>query len=190
MIKAANVDTRGVAFHSLFYRLLTPTGGNFVEFGSVPVNSVALRAITIQNTSLSPLALDLSPEHPVDYQLLLRKTDDDVLNEPELSAAASTPPSPTASAKDTAPKVNGELKERVLEAIFQQPAPAARQEPPKAPSSATSSTTSRANRDSLATQLKEGDKGKPTHVVGNSVAFKDRGLLASADYLDLAAGEF
>lgn len=204
LIKAANVDTRGVAFHSLFYRLLTPTGGNFVEFGSVPVNSMALRAITIQNTSMSPLGLDLSPTHPTDYQLLLRKPDNEVLDDEaaeSVGTAASTPPSPTAVGKDAsatsavpplAPKGNGELKERVLDAIFQQPVPTVRSadhQVPKPPSSSTSSSTSRHARSSLATQLKEGDKGKPTQVIGNSVVFKDRGLLASADYLDLAAGK-
>lgn len=194
LIKAANVDTRGVAFHSLFYRLLTPTGGNFLEFGNVPINSSGLRAITIQNTSLSPLSLDLSAAHPVDYQLFLRKAVE--LSTPALfgnpsTSTNSTPPSPTTAVVPIAPpKANGELKERVLDAIFQQNAPLIpRHDPLRPPSSTTSSGTSKAGIETLGTQLKEGDKGKPTQVHGNSVAFRDRGLLANAEYLDLATGE-
>lgn len=192
LIKAANVDTRGVAFHSLFYRLLTPTGGNFLEFGNVPINSSALRAITIQNTSLSALSLDLSTLHPADYQLFVRKTETPPSAAASIPSTTSTPPSPTgapAPAPALLPKANGELKERVLDAIFQQNAPAHSRHEPSRPPSSASSTTSKAPHDSLGTQLKEGDKGKATQTYGSSVAFRDRGLLANAEYLDLATGE-
>lgn len=193
LIKAANVDTRGVAFHSLFYRLLTPTGGNFLEFGNVPINSSALRAITIQNTSLSALSLDLSTLHPTDYQLFVRKAETPPSAvDASIPATTSTPPSPTGAAplpSAPLPKGNGELKERVLDAIFQQNVPAQPRHEPSRPPSSASSTTSKAPHDSLGTQLKEGDKGKATQAYGSSVAFRDRGLLANAEYLDLATGE-
>ncbi|KAM0755513.1 hypothetical protein T439DRAFT_320211 [Meredithblackwellia eburnea MCA 4105] len=186
LLKAANVDTRGVAFHSLFYNLLTPTGGNFVEFGSVPIHSNALRAITIKNTSLAPIVLQLSPTHPEDYQLLVRKQDSDRMR--ESSNGASAPESPKLGGPTPPPsQPNGELKERVLDAIFQAPPtrPAESAAPPTAPSS---STSSKAACEAIATQLKEGLRGKPTQQYGNTVVFKDRGLLAHAEYLDLASG--
>ncbi|KAM0791794.1 hypothetical protein ACM66B_004057 [Microbotryomycetes sp. NB124-2] len=197
LIKAANVDTRGVAFHSLFYRLLTPTGGNFVEFGNVPLNSRALRAITIDNTSASPLAIRLAASQPDDYGLYLRKSESDVAATSSPTNRTECPPSPNPKTRTDAGSRNAsssskkidELKERVLDAIFQQlpdSAATGRQEhqASRAPSSQTSTTSSTGS--GLAAQLREGEKGKPTQVTGKIVTFRDRGLLAGAEYLDLA----
>ncbi|KAK4055058.1 sphingosine N-acyltransferase lag1 [Microbotryomycetes sp. JL221] len=200
LIKAANVDTRGVAFHSLFYRLLTPTGGNFVEFGNVPLNSRALRAITIQNTSSEALAIRLAPEQPDDYTLYLRRTEPDVCADLETPMDEPLSPNPRASAKknnavsSSSTKKMGDLKERVLDAIFQQPPTSStvsasiRPDSSRVGSSQASSSTSSGGGD-LAAQLREGEKGKPTQVKGNTVSFRDRALLAGADYLDLAINQ-
>lgn len=178
-----------MSFHSLWYSLLTPTGGNFLEFGSVPVNSPALRAITIKNTSTAAIVLQLSPEHPEDYQLLVRKP---AVVEPAAGTimddqATSTSPTPVPALKVES-RSNGELKERVLDAIFQ-PALPRHTDVSAVPSAPSSTASSKAGCDFVATQLKEGLRGKPTQLYGSGVVFKDRGLLNHAEYLDLATGK-
>ncbi|SCV73370.1 BQ2448_7296 [Microbotryum intermedium] len=183
LVKASNVDTRGVAFHSLFYHLLTSTGGNFIEFGNAPINSSSLRAFTIQNTSDSNLALELAASHPEDYSLFVRKGEATPKEPTAESLVASVPSSPTNSAQNPT-TLNGSTN-------GEQPSKGASTTTvvPRAPSSNSSSGASKkAEIDSHITQLKEGDKGKATQQYGQSVGFKDRSLLADAAYLDLAAG--
>ena len=45
-VRARNVDLQRVSFHSLFYRILTTSGSNFLDFGDVniPVSYTHLRA--------------------------------------------------------------------------------------------------------------------------------------------------
>ncbi|KDE05234.1 hypothetical protein MVLG_04369 [Microbotryum lychnidis-dioicae p1A1 Lamole] len=183
LVKASNVDTRGVAFHSLFYRLLTSTGGNFIEFGNAPINSSSLRAFTIQNTSDSTLALGLAASYPDDYSLYVRRGEGMPKEPASESSLASVPSSPTNSAQNPT-ILNGSPN---CEATSK--GPSTTTVGPRAPSSNSSSGASKkAEIDSHIVQLKEGDKGKATQQYGQSVGFKDRSLLADAEYLDLAAG--
>ena len=193
LVKAVNVDTRGMAFHSRFYKLLTPTGGNFCEFGTVPVHGAAWRAITVQNTSPDALALELAAAHPEEYQLFLRKAEpvpavdgaeqgQGRITEVGAEVAPCTPPK---GATKTESVTKGELKERVLDAMMQ-PGPV-RTEPP-APSAPSSSTSLKAAQENAVNQLKEGLKAQPTLAYGSTMGFKDKSLLSAAEYLDLATG--
>ncbi|EPQ31126.1 uncharacterized protein PFL1_01315 [Pseudozyma flocculosa PF-1] len=71
-VRSVNVDKQRISFHSLFYRLLTPTGSNFVDFGDVNINSTRIRNFTIENTSGAKLALELSAAHPEDLTLYVK----------------------------------------------------------------------------------------------------------------------
>lgn len=59
-VSSNNIDEQRVTFHSLFYQIVTPTGANFLDFGQVALNSLAVRTCTIINTRNSPLLLGMS----------------------------------------------------------------------------------------------------------------------------------
>ncbi|SNX83766.1 uncharacterized protein MEPE_02474 [Melanopsichium pennsylvanicum] len=71
-VRSRNVDKQRISFHSLFYRILTPTGSNYVDFGDVNINSMRMRTFTIENVSDKKLSLELSPAHPEDVTLYIR----------------------------------------------------------------------------------------------------------------------
>ena len=52
-VRSRNVDPQRVSFHSLFYRILTPSGSNFVDFGDVNIHSPRVRSFAIENLCLS-----------------------------------------------------------------------------------------------------------------------------------------
>jgi len=71
-VRSQNVDQQRVSFHSLFYRILTPTGSNFIDFGDVNIGSTRIRSFGIENTSSAKLSLDLSAAHPEDLTLYVK----------------------------------------------------------------------------------------------------------------------
>lgn len=71
-VRSRNVDQQRISFHSLFYRILTPTGSNFIDFGDVSINLSRLRTFSIENVSASKLVLDLSVAHPEDLVLYVK----------------------------------------------------------------------------------------------------------------------
>ncbi|SPO23755.1 uncharacterized protein UTRI_03725_B [Ustilago trichophora] len=71
-VRSRNVDKQRISFHSLFYRILTPTGSNYVDFGDVNINSMRMRTFTIENISDKKLSLELSPAHPEDVTLYIK----------------------------------------------------------------------------------------------------------------------
>lgn len=71
-VRSRNVDKQRISFHSLFYRILTPTGSNYVDFGDVNINSMRMRTFTIENMSDKKLSLELSPAHPEDVTLYIK----------------------------------------------------------------------------------------------------------------------
>ncbi|TKY85422.1 hypothetical protein EX895_005584 [Sporisorium graminicola] len=71
-VRSRNVDKQRISFHSLFYRILTPTGANYVDFGDVDINSMRMRTFTIENVSDKKLSLELSPAHPEDVTLYIK----------------------------------------------------------------------------------------------------------------------
>lgn len=145
-VRSRNVDKQRISFHSLFYRILTPTGSNYVDFGDVNINSMRMRTFTIENISNKKLSLELGPAHPEDVTLYIKAPPIDASREasPKLEAKAGASKyseaqltelqgasaeaadgSATASAnagsgktKSSKPSIKGaDLKERFLETI-------------------------------------------------------------------------
>ncbi|KAJ3175580.1 hypothetical protein HDU87_006077 [Geranomyces variabilis] len=71
-VRSTNIDKNRVTFHSLFYRILTPTSSNFVDFGSVVVNSAVARTLTIANISKKRLILEIASSLPDEIKLYAR----------------------------------------------------------------------------------------------------------------------
>ncbi|OZJ05554.1 hypothetical protein BZG36_01690 [Bifiguratus adelaidae] len=63
-VRSTNIDKNRVTFHSLFYRILTATGANYLDFGSLVLNSPAIRIFTVDNISPKRLGLNLATSSP------------------------------------------------------------------------------------------------------------------------------
>jgi hypothetical protein len=74
-VRATNIDKHRVTFHSLFYRILTPTSTNFLDFGSVLLNSPAIRTFNIDNISNKSLLLDISSSLPDEIKIYTKADD-------------------------------------------------------------------------------------------------------------------
>ncbi|RKO93087.1 hypothetical protein BDK51DRAFT_24729, partial [Blyttiomyces helicus] len=68
-VRSTNIDKNRVTFHSLFYRILTPTSTNFIDFGAVVIHSPAVRTFTIDNISRKTLELDLTSSMPDEIKI-------------------------------------------------------------------------------------------------------------------------
>lgn len=90
-VRSRNVDKQRISFHSLFYRILTPSGANYVDFGDVDINSTRMRTFTIENVSDKKLSLELSPAHPEDVTLYIKAphTDAGLERSPKIEAKAA-----------------------------------------------------------------------------------------------------
>ena len=130
-VRAQNVDKQRVTFHSLFYRILTVTGANFIDFGDVNINSTRVRSFSIENTSLAPLALEVSAANQEDLALYVKNPKvctSDVTTPPRTDPRAPTRyaateipdrpgPHATEASRQSAAKKGSGLKERFLETI-------------------------------------------------------------------------
>ncbi|PWN20787.1 hypothetical protein BCV69DRAFT_283005 [Microstroma glucosiphilum] len=79
-VRSKNVDKQRISFHSLLYRILTPNGSNFLEFGDVNINSSRIRAFSIENVTNANLTLDISTAHPEDIGLYVKAMPDETAN--------------------------------------------------------------------------------------------------------------
>lgn len=113
-VRARNVDLQRVSFHSLFYRILTPSGSNFLDFGDVNIHAPCVRSFGIENLCATRLALEFSVAHPEDLQLYIKSTQQPQHGERERrpllkeqfleSIQADTPAPPTAPRKPSLEK--------------------------------------------------------------------------------------
>lgn len=71
-VQSTNIDKNRVTFHSLFYRILTATGANFLDFGSIVLNSPSLRTFTIENIRDAPLSLEITSSLPEDIAIYVK----------------------------------------------------------------------------------------------------------------------
>ncbi|KAI8577331.1 hypothetical protein K450DRAFT_252656 [Umbelopsis ramanniana AG] len=83
-VRSTNIDKNRVTFHSLFYRILTATGANFIDFGPIALNSPALRTFTIDNISNRTLKLEVTTSLPDDFVIYTRKKAKKVDVEPDV----------------------------------------------------------------------------------------------------------
>ncbi|KAI9031580.1 hypothetical protein CLU79DRAFT_830852 [Phycomyces nitens] len=72
-VQSTNIDKNRVTFHSLFYRILTATGANFLDFGSIALNTPSIRTFTIENIRDKPLTLEISSSMPDDIMVYTKK---------------------------------------------------------------------------------------------------------------------
>ena len=182
---ARNVDLQRVSFHSLFYRILTRSGSNYLDFGDVNIHSPRVRSFAIENLCDKRLALEMSVAHPEDLVLYVKAP-----------ARAHTPadaPPRDDEERAARPRAGTERKERFLETISTDATALARRE-------AHDRRTRAAKRDdahhapkhtkptNLGLALKRGHRGRVTYRYGAAVTFKDRALLHTLEPLDLASG--
>lgn len=72
-VSSTNTDKHNVTFHSLFYRILTPTGANFLDFGPIALNSPAIRTCTVANTRDASLLLGISTSSQHEIMIYTKK---------------------------------------------------------------------------------------------------------------------
>lgn len=72
-VRSTNIDKNRVTFHSLFYRILTATGANFLDFGSIVLNSPAIRTFTVENIRNARLRLEITTSMPDDLIIYTKK---------------------------------------------------------------------------------------------------------------------
>ncbi|TYJ53645.1 hypothetical protein B9479_005733 [Cryptococcus floricola] len=208
-IKSRNVDVYNLTLHSHLYRILTPSGSNFLDFSSVVINYPTVRTIHIENLSQAPLVLDLSASQPEDIGLFVREQDSIAKVRPGLMGryAVEAQDYEQTSADGSGSGGNGggkgkegkggELKERFMEELNEKSVNGkAAESKGKGKKGREKSETRGPKKEegerpvgvSVGAALKKGSRGKPVQLYGNSVVFKDRSLLQPHEYLDLASG--
>ncbi|KAI8647528.1 hypothetical protein BD408DRAFT_438991 [Parasitella parasitica] len=103
-VHSTNIDKNRVTFHSLFYRILTATGANFLDFGSIALNSPSLRTFTVENIRNKPLQLEITTSIPDDIAIYTRnknKINENATPAATASAVASSAALNAASAATT-----------------------------------------------------------------------------------------
>ncbi|UZJ55957.1 hypothetical protein CBS101457_005277 [Exobasidium rhododendri] len=96
-VRSQNVDEKKISFHSLFYRILTSQGSNYLDFGDVNINCTRLRSFSIENITKNRLAIELSASHSEDLKLFVkaktsqRKGKEEANRYAELEAADNSP---------------------------------------------------------------------------------------------------
>ncbi|OWZ69712.1 hypothetical protein AYX14_04886 [Cryptococcus neoformans] len=195
-IKSRNVDVYNLTLHSHLYRILTPSGSNFLDFGSVVINSPTIRIINIENLSRAPLVLDLSASQPEDIELFVKAEDSSAAK--ALASGKYAEEAQSSSHGGERPGGNGELKERFMEELNEKSSNAGSIKSKKGREKSGGRVKEENGEEiggrkgniaaSVATALKKGSRGKPVQLYGNSVVFKDRSLLEPHEYLDLASG--
>ena len=195
-----------LTIHSHLYRILTPSGSNFLDFGSVIINSPTIRVVQFENLTNSPLLLDLMASQPEDVELFLKAEDAPKRN---ITAPLGKYPAVTSGIIErvtSPPTAGGELKERFMETMRELSDKADKGES-KAKTKKTKekvreksdARSKAANHEEnggpsksigavMVAALKKGSRGKPVQLYGNAVVYKDRSLLEDHEYLDLAAG--
>ncbi|KAI9206366.1 uncharacterized protein BJ171DRAFT_29085 [Polychytrium aggregatum] len=75
VVRSTNIDKHRVTFHSLFYRILTPTSSNFLDFGAVVLSSPVVRYFTIDNITKQKLVLEITSSMPDEISLFTKADD-------------------------------------------------------------------------------------------------------------------
>ncbi|KAJ9080853.1 hypothetical protein DSO57_1020571 [Entomophthora muscae] len=82
-------DNNRVAFHSLFYKILTASGSNFLDLSTVVVNSPKISNFVIENISQADLVLELNTTQP--EELFFLKINQNLPEDHPLKAPAADP---------------------------------------------------------------------------------------------------
>ncbi|KAI3626708.1 hypothetical protein CBS14141_000709 [Malassezia furfur] len=176
-VRARNVDLQRVSFHSLFYRILTRTGANYLDFGDVNIHSSRVRSFAIENLCAQRLVLELSVAHPEDLVLYVKAPPRAPTRRPPPTARARRRRRPRTPARGH--RAQGALLETIstdATALARTDAHASRAPrtagAPHARDDARAAT--RPARLDLGAALKRGLRGRVTYRQGASMTFKDR----------------
>lgn len=171
-IKSRNVDVYNLTLHSHLYRILTPSGSNFLDFGSVVINSPTIRIINIENLSRAPLVLDLSASQPEDIELFVKAEDSSAAK--ALASGKYAEEAQSSSHGGERPGGNGELKERFMEELNEKSSNAGSIKSKKGREKSGGRVKEENGEEiggrkgniaaSVATALKKGSRGKPVQV--------------------------
>ncbi|WFC99447.1 hypothetical protein MYAM1_002191 [Malassezia yamatoensis] len=190
-VRARNVDLQRVSFHSLFYRILTRTGSNYLDFGDVNIHSSRVRSFAIENLCDRRLLLEMSVAHAEDLVLYVKAPASNHSSETQLEEHHVNDSSETRSR----PSSGTERKERFLETISTDASTLARKDlqekrsaRPVRSAKRSENTQSSTGGLNLAVALKKGHRGRITYRYGSQITFKDCHLLHPLEYLDLASG--
>ena len=167
------ISVYNLTIHSHLYRILTPSGSNFLDFGSVIINAPTIRTVQFENLTFSPLLLELVASQPEDVELFVKAEDAPVGVKAGPGKYAET----TAGPERAISPPNGELKERFMETMrelsVKTDGPATKAKAVKAKGSKLKDKTEQTGADevpklsvgaSMMAALKKGGRGKPVQV--------------------------
>jgi len=161
-----------LTIHSHLYRILTPSGSNFLDFGSVIINAPTIRTVSFENLTASALLLELVASQPEDVELFVKAEDAPAGNKSEPGKYAETSGGPERAISPP----NGELKERFMETMrelsVKTDGSAAKSKAVKAKGTKAKEKTEQAGEDapklsigaSMMVALRKGGRGKPVQV--------------------------
>jgi hypothetical protein len=167
-IKSKNVDVHNLTLHSHLYRILTPSGSNFLDFASVVINTPTVRTVLFENlSSTASLLLELSASQPEDVELFLKAEDAPA----STLVAGKYDVEHTSLARVTSPP-NGELKERFMETMRELSGKEAVVKPSKHKGKTREKSSTRVGEEApkqsvgaaVAAALKKGGRGRPVQV--------------------------
>ncbi|EIW67390.1 hypothetical protein TREMEDRAFT_64643 [Tremella mesenterica DSM 1558] len=179
-VRSKNIDRHNVTLHSHLYKIYTPSGSNFLDFGSVVINSPTVRTVQFENLSSAQLILELTASQPEDVELYVKCED---------APARIIRKGKYADEGQLSPKTSsngGGMKERFMESLHQLDKDPSLRKPKK--------EVPRVKEDGrfvgimVADALRKNQKGRQVVRYGCSMMFKDKCLLEDHEYLDLATG--
>jgi hypothetical protein len=111
--------------HSHLYRILTPNGANFLDFGSVVINSPTVRTVQIENLTLAPLVLSLLASSTEDVEVYVKLAEAEATKNrlQDAQTPGTAKPAAYADEHDVLERItspgngNGDLKERFMETL-------------------------------------------------------------------------
>ena len=156
-----------LTLHSHLYRILTPSGSNFLDFHHVVINFPTVQSVVFENISDTPLILDLSASQPEDVELFVKLEDASQSKPIALGKYADEPP-----LERTISPTTGDLKERFMEAMRQinegmpsKPSnPKGKAREKGVPSPADVETPKQPVEILVGTALRRGGRGRPVQV--------------------------
>lgn len=169
-IKSKNVDTFNLTLHSHLYRILTPSGSNFLDFASVVINSPTVRTVVFENLCQQSLLLELAASQPEDVELFVKAED-----APVSTLSAGKYAAEHANLTRVTSPPNGELKERFMETMRElsgrdpvgtKPSKGKGKVREKggAPKAADETTPKQSVGAAIASALRKGGRGRPVQV--------------------------
>ena len=163
-VRSTNIDKKRVTFHSLFYRILTPTSKNFVDLGAVVLNSPSVRTFTVDNISKKKLTLEILSSLPDEIKIYYKME----------------PTSPTLAINQQKNDISNK-REKILETIGDKRTPKVKPNSDiDIPVTSSSSTPSNSAAEKIPSVI-------PLRNSNTNLSLIETKVCDSSDYLDLAA---